>query len=380
MDGLRIKSAHHQWLFVCKTHFLCSMNNSLKGLHVVDLSSVLAGPSVGSFLAELGAEVIKIENKKTDGDVTRSWKTPNEPTSAISSYFASANFGKTYRFLDLTQSDHINEVYRLIKNADICISNFKEGDDLKFGLDYGRLKQINPKLIYACISGFDSDSRRVAYDLVVQAECGHMYMNGPADGEATKLPVAMMDILAAHQLKEGILLALYQRARDGLGRQISCSLEAAAISGLANQASAYLMNQQIPQRLGSLHPNIAPYGESFACEDGRMITMAIGSDRQFQDLCALLNIAEIGRDPRYSNNTRRLENRVSLQAVLYESIAKIPSRQLLTSGAKMNIPLALIKNMQEVFENPVAQALIKEEKIADTNTRRVSQIAFKIKL
>jgi len=183
-----------------------------EGLKVVELASVLAGPAVGMFFAELGAEVMKIENKRTGGDVTRQWKSKTEPTEAtVSAYYSSVNFNKTTLLLDLRESDELNQVYRLVKEADIVISNFKKGDDTKLGLDYNRLKQIKPNLIYAHLIGFASAPNRTAYDAVIQAETGFMSMNGSEESGPLKFPVAIMDLFAAHQMKEGILAALWKR-------------------------------------------------------------------------------------------------------------------------------------------------------------------------
>src|ERR1035437_2769189 len=182
-------------------------NNFFKDLKVVELAGVLAGPSVGLFFAELGAEVIKIENKKTGGDVTRSWKLPEEDkNSDVSAYFLSVNFLKKHLFLDLNAESDYKKCIAQIKNADIVIVNYKKGDDKKLKLDYATLKKINSKLIYASINGFSDTDERVAYDLILQAESGFMSVNGTPESGPLKMPVALIDIIAAHHLKEAILL------------------------------------------------------------------------------------------------------------------------------------------------------------------------------
>ena len=277
------------------------------GLKVCDLSTVLAGPSVGSFFAELGAEVIKIENPRTHGDVTRSWKLASEDSqSSVSAYFASVNVKKTYVWLDLIQDRERLNAY--IAQSDILIANFKAEDYSKFGLEKDQLLALNPRLIIARLKGFDSDQNRVAYDIALQAETGFMYMNGTPESGPVKMPVALIDVLAAHQLKEGILSALLVRERTGKGMQVDCSLEKAALASLVNQATNYLMAGHIPQRMGSLHPNIAPYGEIFACADQKLLVLASGSDKQFVKICEILSIPETARDPRFATNQLRVIN------------------------------------------------------------------------
>jgi crotonobetainyl-CoA:carnitine CoA-transferase CaiB-like acyl-CoA transferase len=224
----------------------------LKHLTVIELASVLAGPAVGMFLAELGAKVIKIENPD-GGDVTRQWKLPSEDgQSEVSAYFSSVNYGKQYQSINLKTTEGKQAVLNLMATADIVLTNFKSGDDIKLGLDYETLNALNPKLIYACITGFGPNDSRTAFDVVLQAEAGLMYMNGAPESGPIKWPVAVIDLMAAHQLKEGILLALLQRERHGLGAKVSVSLYDAAIASLANQATNWLMAGHIPQRLGSL--------------------------------------------------------------------------------------------------------------------------------
>lgn len=268
--------------------------NIFENLKVIELSSVLAGPLVGTFFAELGAEVIKIENIKTGGDVTRSWKLSTEnPEESISAYYAAANYGKTSLLKNLKKDSDFQEILTLIKKSDILIANFKPGDAQKLKLDFETLRPINPSLIYGEITGFGENDPRVAYDVVLQAETGYMSMNGEHGYPPLKMPLAFIDILTAHQMKEGILCALLQRSADGKGRKVTVSLYNSAIASLANQASNWLMNKHIPKKIGSLHPNIAPYGETFQCQDGKWIVLAVGSDQQFAKLAVLLELPEL---------------------------------------------------------------------------------------
>ena len=197
------------------------MSAIFKNLKVIELANVLAGPAVGMFFAELGADVIKIENKTTNGDVTRSWKlTTENPNQKGSAYFASVNWNKKSLFLDLKDAFDKTKVLELIKDADIVIANYKKGDAEKLGMDYESLKKTNPKLIYAHISGFGEDSSRIAFDIVLQAETGFMFMNGTSESGPIKMPVALIDILAAHQLKEGVLVALIKRMQTNEGSKV----------------------------------------------------------------------------------------------------------------------------------------------------------------
>ena len=345
-------------------------------LKVIDLSTVLAGPSVGTFFAELGARVIKIEHPKF-GDVTNTWRLQQESDSSKqSAYYSSVNFLKENMALDLTIEAHYSLFETQLKDADIILMNFKKGDDVKLKVRPENLWAINPSLIIGKISGFGSDNDRIAYDLILQAESGFMAMNGTPDSGPVKMPVALIDVLAAHQLKEGLLLALLQR-EQGKGQVVSVSLYDAAICSLANQASNYLMAQQVPQRIGSLHPNIAPYGEIFETQDGQLLTFAIGSDQHFERLVSYLDLHELAKDPRFSSNIERVKNR----GVLYHYMASVISMKtcahIISSLLELGVPVAKIKSLEEVFEDPKAMSLVKTEQIDGQNTKRVSQIAFK---
>lgn len=347
------------------------------GLKVIELASVLAGPTAGLFFAELGAEVIKIENQTTGGDVTRNWKTPNE-TEDISAYYSSANWNKQVLFKDLKNNKHQSEILELLKTADILITNFKYGDAEKFGFDYEHLKTQFPKLIVGEIGGFSIDKKRVAYDVVLQAETGFMSMNGTVESGPVKIPVAMMDLLAAHQLKEGLLVALIQRQKIGLGSNIVVTLEDAGIASLANQASNYLMNGNIAKPIGSLHPNIAPYGDTFKCLNDEPIVLAIGSDIQFAKLCTRLGKKELASDKRFLNNQSRLAHRSELQKELSALFATVDRDSFLIVLHEDKVPAAAIKNLKEVLDGEAGQHLVLEETIENTLTKRVKTVAFTI--
>lgn len=346
-------------------------------LKVIDFSTVLAGPSVATFFAELGAQVIKIENVKSN-DVTRTWRIPNE-RHEITSYFASINFQKSYRFLNLKDAIDSKQMMELLEDADIAIMNYKKDDDVKLGLQSSELRKRFPKLILGKINGFGADSDRVAYDLILQAETGFMSMNGNEESGPLKMPVALIDVLAAHHLKEGLLLAILDREKTGMGRTVEVSLYDAAVCSLANQASNYLMNNNIPQRIGSLHPNIAPYGELFNTKDRKTVTFAIGSNQQFELLCTFLELPELPKDQRFAENVERVRNREILCAILTTKIMNIEADYLSNQMQKLFIPMGIVRDLKEVFENNSAKQLIREEVINDCKTSRVTQIGFKWK-
>jgi len=353
------------------------MNKPFSDLKVLELASVLAGPSVGLFFAELGATVIKIENPKTSGDVTRSWKLQSEAADdKTSAYYWSINSHKEILFLDLTRRKDLQNFYNLIKTADILITNFKLGDDLKLKVDYDFLKTLNPTLIYASINGFGANSPRTAYDLILQAESGFMFMNGEKNASPLKMPVALIDVLAGHQLKEAILIALLNKHKTKLGSHVSVSLFDTAIASLANQATNWLIANHLPTAQGSLHPNIAPYGEIFISKDNHQITFAIGSDKQFIQLCEILNLQVIAE---YSTNQLRVENRFSLFDFLNERIKQLDFETLFNNCLKHDIPIGKIRNLKEVFDLPEAQQLISSFHYQKNTIQSVKSIAFTIK-
>jgi crotonobetainyl-CoA:carnitine CoA-transferase CaiB-like acyl-CoA transferase len=362
-------------------HFLASdfMSTLFNGIKILDLSTVLAGPSVATFFAELGATVTKIENPRTSGDVTRSWKLPGEnPNATVSAYFSAVNYKKSYLYLNLGDTSSREQLEQLIKEADVVIVNFKHGDDLRFRLTPQDIQSLKNDIIYARITGFSGQPGRVAYDVVLQAETGYMYMNGTDQSGPVKMPVAMVDVLAAHQLKEGILCALIKRLQTGKGSVVSCSLEKAGLSALVNQASNYLMTGHVPVRLGSLHPNIAPYGETFVCANGKALVLAVGSDKQFQNLCEILGAPEVSKQPLYIDNHQRVKHRQQLAQALSPLFAQFDSEELLAKLIEKNVPAGAIRSMDEVMKNPVAQAMILEEEIEGIMTQRMQSAAFTI--
>jgi crotonobetainyl-CoA:carnitine CoA-transferase CaiB-like acyl-CoA transferase len=330
--------------------------------------------------SELGAKVIKIENSVTNGDVTRRWKHPKEnKETEISAYYSAINYKKEVRFLDLTKMNDINKTYELLKTADVVISNFKKGDDYKFALDYGRVKVINPKIIYAKLSGFETQDNRVAYDVVIQAECGFMSMNGQKDSPPTKMPVALMDVLAGHQLRSGILAALLRREKTKKGALVEVNLERSAIGALVNQGSNYLMNNITAERIGSRHPNIALYGEVFKSVEGTEIVIAIGSQRQFENLCSVLNLTELITDQKFTNNQNRLIHLDELTELFKVAFITYKALYLKEKLTVLNIPFGEVKNMKQVADSQTGQSMVLEEQIENVPTKRYSTVGFSIK-
>lgn len=356
-------------------------NTFFEGLKIVEFAGVLAGPAVGMFFAELGAEVLKIENKTTGGDMTRGWKLPGEdPEASVSAYFSSVNWGKQYLMLDLNDPADLQTALEHTRRADIVISNFKPASARRLGIDPERLRAHHPSLIYAQINAFaDPEDERPAFDVVLQAEAGFLYMTGEPGRMPVKMPVALIDLIAAHQLKEAILLALLHRERTGEGSVVSTSLMESALASLANQASNYLMAGHVPQRMGTQHPNIAPYGDIFICADGKPMLLAIGTERQFRGLCEVLNMEWLLEDPDFQTNKDRVVHRDALNEVLSVAFSTQLFDDLMPLFNAAGVPAARIRDMRSVFEMPEAQAMILKETMPDgTKTQRVKTAAFRL--
>jgi crotonobetainyl-CoA:carnitine CoA-transferase CaiB-like acyl-CoA transferase len=331
----------------------------LENIKVIELATVLAAPAVGQFLAELGANVLKIENPNTGGDVTRTWKLSTEkPENTVSAYFSSVNWGKKSIPLDITNAENLEILYELVRNADIIIVNYKAGDAEKLKVSYEILRKINPKLIYGHITGYGITNEKVGYDAVVQAEAGFIYMNGEVTGKSVKMPVAMIDLLAGHQLKEGLLVAWIHRLQSNEGSYVTVSLFDAAVASLANQATNWLVGHTIPQKLGSEHPNIAPYGNIFATKDDSAVLIAVGNDKQFRELCDILQLQDLKNDTRFTTNPNRVQNRIILNDLLSNALINFEKQYLLEKFEIAKIPAGAVNNMQEVFELDLVKPLL----------------------
>ncbi|PEN10397.1 carnitine dehydratase [Longibacter salinarum] len=348
----------------------------LSDLLVVELASVLAGPSVGQFFAELGATVIKVENPRTKGDVTRRWTAPNreaDETDDRSAYFCCCNHGKQSVAIDLSTQTGRDLMHRLASGADMVLSSFRPGTAEQLGADADTLRRLNPELIVGQITGYGDNDPRPGYDAVIQSEAGFTYMNGQPDGPPTKLPVALMDVLAAHQLKEGLLVKLIERMQTGHGGVVTVSLLQAAVSALVNQATNYLVAGHVPERMGSAHPNIVPYGTLYPTAGGDRIVLAVGTDRQFRSLCEILGLDDVAKNPKYATNAARVENRNSLDELLRPRLAEMKTERVLADLEEANVPAGQVRSMPQVFEQESAR----EMTIApDGHPAGLRQVAF----
>tara|TARA_Y100000992_G_C21249063_1_gene484854 strand:+ start:531 stop:1586 length:1056 start_codon:yes stop_codon:yes gene_type:complete len=347
-----------------------------KNLKVLELSSVLAGPAVGMFFSELGAQVVKVENKTTNGDVTRKWKLPNEKKGILSAYFCSVNYNKNYVFLDFNNHKDRAELEVLIKNCDIVITNFKWKDAAKFSLEFEDCKKINPNIIYAHIGGFKTNPDRVAFDIVLQAETGFLNMTGNKK-EFAKMPVALIDVLAAHQIKEGILTAMLLQTKEKKAYKVSTTLEETAVASLMNQSSNFLMAKHQAKPLGTLHPNIAPYGEVVTTLDNKKLILAIGTDRQFEMFSNIISI-EKKWTSKFKTNQQRVEGREVLFEIINTKTMEIYSNDLIGRCFQKNIPIGEINTVEKVMKSKIAEDMILEEIISNQKTRRIKTVAFEL--
>ena len=328
------------------------------GLRVLELARVLAGPWIGQTLADLGAEVIKVESP--EGDETRRWGPPfltnADGSAADAAYFHSCNRGKASLVLDLRKPEDRDRVVRLARTADVLIENFKVGGLGKYGLDYASLAELNPALVYCSISGFGQEGRyadRPGYDFVAQAMSGLMDVTGEPGRTPQKVGVAVSDIVTGLYGLIGIQAALAERARSGRGQRVDVALLDSTIGILANQAMNCLIGNAMPTRMGNAHPNIAPYQE-FRTADG-FVVVAVGNDAQFRCLCEALGCGPLADDPRFAGNGARVANRASLEQALAPRFAGLSREEALARLDAARVPSGPI--------NTVAQAL------ADPNTR-----------
>jgi crotonobetainyl-CoA:carnitine CoA-transferase CaiB-like acyl-CoA transferase len=327
------------------------MDRPLAGLKVVELARILAGPWAGQLLADLGAEVIKVERPGA-GDDTRGWGPPFAADGAAA-YFHSCNRGKSSLAVDLDSAEGQARVRDLARDADILIENFKVGGLARFGLDFTSLAALNPRLIYCSITGFGQDgpyAARAGYDFMIQGMGGIMDLTGDPGGEPQKIGVAFADIITGLYAATAILAALRGREATGAGCHIDLALLDTQVAVLANQAMNYLVSGEVPHRLGNAHPNVAPY-QTFAVADGHVI-VAVGNDGQFRRLCALLGHSELGEDARFATNAGRVGERQALAAALAPSIARRRRDELLAALASAGVPAGPINDVAQVFADP----------------------------
>ena len=325
----------------------------LKGLKVIELARILAGPWAGQTFADLGAEVIKIESR--EGDDTRSWGPPfiERDGERSAAYFHSCNRGKTSHALDLRTQEGQTIVRDLVSDADIIIENFKVDGLKKYNLDYKSLSAVNPRLVYCSITGFGQTgpyAHRAGYDYIIQGMSGLMSITGEPNGPPIRAGVAITDLFTGIYATTAILAALHQRSSTGRGQHIDMSLLDTAVSVTANQALNYLATGIAPGRDGNFHPNLTPY-QVFECSDGHII-VATGNNAQFQRLCALLDVPDMAFLPEFITNSDRLKNRDRLHDLLSERTKAIRKSDLQTLCEKEGIPAGPINTMEEVFEDP----------------------------
>ena len=328
----------------------------LQGVRILDLSRILAGPWCSQQLADLGAEVIKIE-RPGEGDDTRRWGPPWLSGSQEAAYYLGANRGKQSVTIDMAQPEGQALLHELVQSCDVVLENFKVGGLKKYHLDYDSLKAIKPDLIYCSITGFGQDgpyAHRAGYDFMIQGMGGLMSLTGQPDSEPgggpVKVGVAFADIFTGMYAANAIMAALLQKARTGEGTHIDLALLDVQVGVLANQALNYLTSGQVPQRLGNAHPNIVPY-QAFATADGYMI-LAVGNDGQFRRFCEVAGCRELADDPRFVSNGKRVENRQLLIPLLVERVRLRSTADWLASLEAVGVPCGPINTLDQVFEDP----------------------------
>lgn len=325
----------------------------LAGLKVVELARILAGPWAGQTLADMGADVIKVESPS--GDDTRTWGPPfiERDGDRSAAYFHCCNRGKKSVCIDFRTVEGQAQVRKLIADADVLIENFKVGGLAKYGLDYESLKEINPRLIYCSVTGFGLDgpyAHRAGYDYIIQGMSGLMSITGEPTGQPQKVGVAITDIFTGVYAATAILAALHQRHTTGMGQQIDMALFDVATSITANQAMNYLATGTAPNRMGNAHPNIVPY-QVFDCADG-FIIIAVGNDGQFSKFCNLLGQPQLASNPDYQTNADRLQNRTTLAEILGGLTKGWTKSDLLAACENRGVPAGPINDLGEVFDDP----------------------------
>jgi crotonobetainyl-CoA:carnitine CoA-transferase CaiB-like acyl-CoA transferase len=341
----------------------------LAGIRVIELARILAAPWAGQVLADLGADVIKVEQPGR-GDDTRHWGPPfvtgpeNEDLGAA--YYHACNRGKRSIAVDIATSEGQQTIRRLAASADVLIENFKVGGLAKYGLDAASLRSLNPRLVYCSITGFGQSgpyAGRAGYDVMIQGMSGIMALIGEPDGEPMKMGVAFADIFTGLYATIAIQAALAGRAQTGNGAFIDMALLDAMVAVLANQAMNYLVTGREPPRLGNAHPNVVPY-EVFPACDGHVI-VAVGNDRQFREFCRLLGHDDLAGDARFATNADRVENREGLIPVLKAATAKWPAAELLAALEAGGVPAGPINGLAAIFADPqiAARQLVIERSV-----------------
>jgi len=336
----------------------------LAGIRVLDMSRILAGPWVGQLLADLGAEVIKIE-RPGKGDDTRAWGPPfvkdrDGKDTSDAAYFMCANRGKKSLTLDIAKPEGQQIIRELAQISDILLENYKVGDLKRYGLDYEALSKLNPKLIYCSITGFGQTGpyrERAGYDYLIQGMGGIMSMTGEREdrpgGGPQRVGVAIADLMTGMYSTVGILAALQERHTSGLGQYIDMALLDTQVAWLANQNANYLIGGQVPQCIGNEHPNVMPY-QTFRTLDGNMI-IATGNDGQYQRLCEAAGLPEAATDPRFATNALRIANRAECTATLAAAMKTKTTAEWITLLETVGVPCGPINRLDEVYADPQVQ-------------------------
>jgi crotonobetainyl-CoA:carnitine CoA-transferase CaiB-like acyl-CoA transferase len=363
--------------------------SALSGLRVLDLSRVLAGPWAGQMLADLGADVVKIE-RPGSGDDTRAWGPPylrdaDERDTSEAAYFLCANRNKRSLAIDLTTAEGQVRVRELVANADVLIENFKVGGLAGYGLDYASLSVLNPRLIYCSITGFGQDgpyAQRAGYDFMIQALGGMMSVTGRAEGEPgagpVKVGVAVTDILTGLYASNAILAAVVERERSGLGQHIDLSLLDVQVACLANQSLNYLTTGTPPKRMGNAHPNIVPY-QDFPSADGDFI-LTVGNDSQFRRFCSVAGHPEWAEDPRFATNAQRVAHRDLLIPLIRQVTVFRTTDQWMADLEQAGVPCGPINDLAQVFADPQVLARGLKVRMAHPLSGEVDLVANPIRL
>ena len=368
---------------------MTQLQGPLSGVRVLDLSRVLAGPWATQTLADLGAEVIKIERPGT-GDDTRQWGPPFATTRdggrGDAAYFFCANRGKKSVTLDMASPEGAEAIRDLARTCDVVVENFKVGGLKKYGLDFASLSAINPRLVYCSITGFGQtgpDAHRAGYDYMIQAMGGLMSITGQAGGapgaEPMKVGVAVVDLFTGLYASNAILAALMHARATGEGQHVDIALFDVQAAVLANQATNYFVSGTAPTRMGNAHPNLAPY-QPFACSDG-MVIIAVGNDGQFRNLARALGVEALGQDPRFATNALRVENRIALSASLSALTAGFTMKGLMAALEAAGVPCGPVNTVDQVFDEPQAlhRGLVVEQS-RDDLAQPVRTVASPIRL
>ena len=329
------------------------MTAPLAGVRVIELARILAGPRAGQTLADLGAEVIKVE--APEGDDTRRWGPPfiDREGDRSAAYFHAANRGKKSVTCDFRTPEGQAAVRRLVADADVVIENFKVGGLAKYGLDWDSLRAVNPRLVYCSITGFGQTgpyAHRAGYDFIIQGMAGLMSVTGEPDGQPQKVGVAVTDVFTGVYAATAILAALIQRQTTGRGQMIDMALMDVAVATMANQALNYLSTGTAPRKMGNAHPNLAPYAV-FDCADGWII-LATGNDSQYRKLCGILGLEAMATAPQFLTNADRVANRVEMTRALTEATMRMTKAELLAACEAEGVPAGPINDLAEVFADP----------------------------